>query len=278
MPKLLEDLTREQVLGVFAGCQEPIVWSRREDENQTSNVEDEEKVEEGPGTESQAEAGHSHSVPPLGNAEPASMDNEDVFMDDDAFFVDLEPKAEADVQEAGGMNQSEEPLEVEPICYAAAAAQISVDGVDVESDNELERENLRFKVNESFSTMKDFRLAVRQYGIVRGFKVHKVRTDKTRYRAECKAERCPWRIVARKLRDQPTVVVLLFFLRKCCGTTLTCLACLICFFFLTLSEFVLCIVFFRLPWYQKSIIVCLLVNLVIQWHLKNGLQRELLVG
>jgi hypothetical protein len=211
MPKLLEDLTREQVLGVFAGCQEPIVWSRLEDENQTSNVEDEEKVEEGPGTESQAEAGHSHSVPPQGNAEPASMDNEDVFMDDDAFFVDLEPKAEADVQEAGGMNQSEEPLEVEPICYAAAAAQISVDGVDVESDNELERENLRFKVNESFSTMEDFRLAVRQYGIVRGFKVHKVRTDKTRYRAECKAERCPWRIVARKLRDQPTVVVLLFF-------------------------------------------------------------------
>ncbi|KAK3139998.1 hypothetical protein QOZ80_5AG0393880 [Eleusine coracana subsp. coracana] len=207
MPKLLEELTRDQC---FGGFQEPIVWSRHEDENQECNVVgDEERVEEGLRTELQAAAGENHSVPPQGNVDTTTMDNEDVFTDDDTFFADLQVKAEAYAQEAGIMNQSEEPLEVEPIfCVDTAAPQIAVDdSADVEPDNVFERENLRFKVNASFPTMEDFRLALRQYGIVRGFKVHKVKTDKTRYRAECKAEGCPWRIVARKLRDQPTVVI-----------------------------------------------------------------------
>jgi len=72
-----------------------------------------------------------------------------------------------------------------------------------------DNENLRIKVNEYFPSMENFRMALRQHGIKMGFQVHKIKTDKTRYRAECKAEGCPWRIVARKLRDGPTVVVLL---------------------------------------------------------------------
>jgi len=72
-----------------------------------------------------------------------------------------------------------------------------------------DKENPRIKVNEYFPTMEDFRMALRQYGINKGFQVHKVKTDKTRYRAQCKATGCPWRIVARKLRGLPAVVVLL---------------------------------------------------------------------
>jgi hypothetical protein len=40
--------------------------------------------------------------------------------------------------------------------------------------------------------------------------VHKVVTDTKRYRAECKANGCPWRIVANRLVGQPTVEVCFF--------------------------------------------------------------------
>ena len=100
---------------------------------------------------------------------------------------------------------------MEPIFYTdTAAAQTRVDdNADVKFTIVYDKENPRIKVNEYFPTMEDFRMALRQYGINKGFQVHKVKTDKTRYRAECKATGCPWRIVARKLRRLPAVVVLL---------------------------------------------------------------------
>ncbi|RLM75609.1 uncharacterized protein C2845_PM15G21380 [Panicum miliaceum] len=57
--------------------------------------------------------------------------------------------------------------------------------------------------------MHDFRMALRQHAIKNEFEVHKVVTNKTRYRDECKAEGCNWRIVARKLPRQSTVVILM---------------------------------------------------------------------
>jgi hypothetical protein len=63
----------------------------------------------------------------------------------------------------------------------------------------VDKENPKIEVGESFPTMHDFRMALRQHAIKNEFEVHKVVTNKTRYRAKCKAEGCHWRIVARKL-------------------------------------------------------------------------------
>ncbi|CAL5093073.1 unnamed protein product [Urochloa decumbens] len=158
--------------------------------------------------ESRAAASHSPCVPPHGNLDCTSMDDEDIFVDDEAVSVDIGLQAEADEQKAARKNQSEE-LQVEPIFYAdTAAAQSPVDNnTHVELNIVYDKENPRIKVNEYFPTMEDFRMALRQDGIKKGFQVHKVKTDKTRYRAECKAKGCPWRIVARKLRGLPAVVI-----------------------------------------------------------------------
>ncbi|CAN6334415.1 unnamed protein product [Urochloa humidicola] len=158
--------------------------------------------------ESRAAVSHSPCVSPQGNLDCALMDDEDIFVDDDAVSVDIGLQAEADEQKAARKNQSEE-LEVKPIFYAdTAAAQSPVDNnACVKLNIVYDKENPRIKVNEYFPTMEDFRMALRQDGIKKGFQVHKIKTDKSRYRAECKAEGCPWRIVARKLRGLPAVVI-----------------------------------------------------------------------
>ena len=160
--------------------------------------------------ESHAADSHNPCVPPQGNLDCDLMDEEDIFVDDEVVSVDIGLRAETDPQATARKNQSEE-LQVEPIFYTdTAAAQTPVDdNADVKFTIVYDKENLRIKVNEYFLTMEDFRMALRQYGINKGFQVHKVKTDKTRYRAQCKATGCPWRIVARKLRGLPAVVVLL---------------------------------------------------------------------
>jgi len=158
--------------------------------------------------ESLAAASHSPCVPPKGNLDCDLMDEEDIFVDDEVVSVDIGLRAETDPQATARKNQSEE-LQVEPIFYTdTAAAQTPVDdNADVKFTIVYDKENPRIKVNEYFLTMEDFRMALRQYGINKGFQVHKVKTDKTRYRAQCKATGCPWRIVARKLRGLPAVVI-----------------------------------------------------------------------
>lgn len=55
--------------------------------------------------------------------------------------------------------------------------------------------------------MVDFRMALRQYAILKAFEVHKVKTDKKRYRAEC------------KLVGQPTVEISMIpHEHECIGT------------------------------------------------------------
>uniref|UniRef100_A0A0A9DTF7 SWIM-type domain-containing protein n=1 Tax=Arundo donax TaxID=35708 RepID=A0A0A9DTF7_ARUDO len=200
MPKLLEELSKETTSG---GWQEPLVWFRSKDKKQAHKK----SHAAADAKESQAAVSHSHSVPPEGNVYPALMDDEGVFMDDEAVCAAFGLKTEADAHEADRKSQSEEH-HVEPIfCADNAVAQIPVDdNADVENDL-YPKENPRIKVNEYFPTMEDFRMALRQHGIKKGFQVHKVKTDKTRYRAQCNAQGCPWRIVAHKLRDQPTVVI-----------------------------------------------------------------------
>jgi hypothetical protein len=59
-----------------------------------------------------------------------------------------------------------------------------------------------------YPNMKEFRLAVRQFAINKEFELHILKTDPTRYIADCKGEDCPWHLVGRRQPDGCTVMVL----------------------------------------------------------------------
>ena len=65
-----------------------------------------------------------------------------------------------------------------------------------------------------YSNMKEFRLAVRQFAINKEFELHIVKTDPTRYIADCNGEDCPSHLVGRRQPDGCTVMVLTCILRS----------------------------------------------------------------
>jgi hypothetical protein len=136
----------------------------------------------------------------VGDVDPTMMHDADIFVGDEQFYAAL-----------GFRDGAQEAPQVEQVTEAEICeAQILVDDdADCEASIVVDKENPKIEVGESFPTMHDFRMALRQHAIKKEFEVHNVVTNKTRYRAECKAEGCGWRIVARKLQRQPTVVVLL---------------------------------------------------------------------
>lgn len=65
-----------------------------------------------------------------------------------------------------------------------------------------------------YPSMKEFRLAVRQFAIKKEFELGKVKTDPERYRVKCAIEGCAWSLVGRRQNDK-TIMVLtqnIFFL------------------------------------------------------------------
>lgn len=113
------------------------------------------------------------------NVNPSFMNDVNIFMEDDDVFVSLGLRAE---DEAAKINRIDDLGHI-------ADAQIPVhDNVDIEPRFAIDKENPKIKVGETFPTMQDFRMALRQYPIKKEFVVHKVKTDKKRYRAQCKAK------------------------------------------------------------------------------------------
>jgi hypothetical protein len=137
------------------------------------------------------------------NVDPALMEDDDIFMEDDEVFVDLGLRAEDEVVRLN-MGHDGVGLHGHDVTIL----------VDDHAENEprfvVDKENPNIKLKETFPCMADFRMALRQFAILKAFEVHKVVTDTKRYRAECKANGCPWRIVANRLVGQPTVEVCFF--------------------------------------------------------------------
>ena len=71
-----------------------------------------------------------------------------------------------------------------------------------------DRENPPMEVGTIYSSMPEFRAAVRQHAIKKQFKLGTEKSCKTRYRAYCKAEGCSWAIVGRLMPDKQQVRVL----------------------------------------------------------------------
>uniref|UniRef100_A0A8R7JZX2 Transposase MuDR plant domain-containing protein n=1 Tax=Triticum urartu TaxID=4572 RepID=A0A8R7JZX2_TRIUA len=68
-------------------------------------------------------------------------------------------------------------------------------------------ENPDIRVGALFPDIVTFRKAIRQRAILVGFKLAKIKTDKTRFIVECAHGPCPWRIHASTLQDGRTVMV-----------------------------------------------------------------------
>ncbi|GJN03971.1 hypothetical protein PR202_ga21474 [Eleusine coracana subsp. coracana] len=161
---------------------------------------------------SSSEGSDDDSVEIEEKVDPSWMDDEDIFLDDHEVFVSLGLRAE---EEAARMNLGED-------CFGLGGHHATI-LVNDEADNEprfaIDKENPNIRKGETFPSMVDFRQALKHDAILNEFQVHKVVTDKKRYRAECKANGCPWRIVANKLVGQPTIeVTMISFEHECMGT------------------------------------------------------------
>ena len=91
------------------------------------------------------------------------------------------------------------PLEVEEEMEAAA---IPVD--DNEATEPLffyDRDNPDMSVGTLYSSMPEFRLAVKQHAIVKEFELGTKKSDPERFRGFCKSKGCKWIIRARTQRD-----------------------------------------------------------------------------
>lgn len=69
------------------------------------------------------------------------------------------------------------------------------------------RKNPKIELGSTFPNMKEFRLALRQFAIKGEFEIGKCKTDKKRYRGECKKEDYPWRITVHTGIDQSVTVL-----------------------------------------------------------------------
>ena len=71
-----------------------------------------------------------------------------------------------------------------------------------------DRENPPMKVGIKYPSIDEFRAAVRQHGIMGQFELGTQKSCKDLFRGYCKAEGCPWSIVARLMPDKIQVRVL----------------------------------------------------------------------
>lgn len=70
------------------------------------------------------------------------------------------------------------------------------DSVSPDEEIAYDKENPQMYLGALFPSMKDFRMAIRQYAIKREIDIWGYKTDKKRYLGICRAKGCPWRITA----------------------------------------------------------------------------------
>ncbi|XP_015689355.1 uncharacterized protein LOC102707747 isoform X2 [Oryza brachyantha] len=81
------------------------------------------------------------------------------------------------------------------------------DVVPSEAEIFYDSEDPPMEVGSTYTTMVEFRSAVRQHAIKGQFKLGTEKSDKERFRGYCTAEGCPWAIVARLMHDGKSVTV-----------------------------------------------------------------------
>jgi len=68
-----------------------------------------------------------------------------------------------------------------------------------------------------FPDIVTFRKAIKHHAVIEDFEFANVRTDRTRFMANCAYPSCPWRIRASRLRDQQVVMVCFAYAVNICA-------------------------------------------------------------
>lgn len=103
--------------------------------------------------------------------------------------------------------EKENETNLEPVDLQGADLLVA-DHVPGEDSVFYDKEDPPMKVGTIYASMDEFRAAVRQHGIKEQFELGTQKSCKELFRGYCKAEGCPWSIVARLMRDQQQVRVL----------------------------------------------------------------------
>ena len=144
--------------------------------------------------------------------EPDIFDNEEEYVGvgDEEMYMPVPQPPDEHTQTAQAANTSPEP------CANAAAeggvpleAEINdADPLDVSVVNDPE--NPKIVVGGRWPNIVAFRKAIRHFAVTTGFEFADLVTDKTKFRARCKTEGCPWRIHASRIFYDKTIEAIIF--------------------------------------------------------------------
>lgn len=141
-------------------------------------------------------------------------------MNDDQLYVLLGLRDEERAKKsahAAGANGSSNAAGADDSSNAAEAAGVTdgIEGAAIPVDDSVpgelvisyDKNNPCMDRYTKYPSMKEFRLAVRQFAIKKEFELGKVKTDPERYRVKCAIEGCAWSLVGRRQNDK-TIMVL----------------------------------------------------------------------
>jgi len=145
--------------------------------------------------------------------EPDIFDNQEEYVgvDDERFYMDVPPTQSTTTHTAQQqpIDESSDPVATE----GGIPLEAEVNDADPRELNVLhDPENPNIVKGALFPDIIAFRKAVRHYAVKRGFEFAGMQTDKTRFIAKCKSERCPWRIHASRVFDGKTIQVIFVYL------------------------------------------------------------------
>lgn len=119
-----------------------------------------------------------------------------------------------------GLRAEDERVEQARAVAAEKGKQTALEPVDelvvddhVPGENSVlyDRENPPMKEGTIYASMSEFRAALKHHAIVEKFEIGTEKSCKSVFRGYCKADDCPWSIVARLMHDKQQVRVLTLF-------------------------------------------------------------------
>ncbi|WVZ83600.1 hypothetical protein U9M48_030731 [Paspalum notatum var. saurae] len=128
------------------------------------------------------------------------------IMDEDAVYAFVGLSAEDERAERGRAAAEKEDT-LDDLVDLEEAELLVNDRVPGEEHVFYDMEDPPMMVGMRYASMKEFRAAVRHHAIKKQFELGTEKSSKERFRGYCKAEGCPWSIVARLMADGEQVRV-----------------------------------------------------------------------
>jgi hypothetical protein len=129
-------------------------------------------------------------------------------IDEDTMYEFLGLRAEDERAEQARAATAEKGKQIDD----EPADELLVDDHVPSEDSVLyDRENPPMEEGTIYASMPEFRAAVRHHAIMNQFELGTEKSCKSVFRGYCKADGCPWSIVARLMRDNQQVKVLTLF-------------------------------------------------------------------